>query len=227
MTDLTKNYLFIFAHPDDESFYTGGTIAKIIHSGGNAHVVSLTHGERGNKHCGFDSTELKRVRKNEFHSSCQTLGATSFHLGEFRDGNLSNESPQEVSIYLDRVVDSVQPDAIITFGHEPHYPHRDHLATTDHVTTLYQDRLPIWYVVQSQENNEILQTLRQNRKKTPAAYAKEYEERQHNNLSTVTLEKPFLHIKYDALMKHTSQQPRIFIDSLESLADTNEYFATM
>jgi N-acetyl-1-D-myo-inositol-2-amino-2-deoxy-alpha-D-glucopyranoside deacetylase len=37
----------IFAHPDDEAFGTGGTLAKYAHEGVDVHLITATLGEAG------------------------------------------------------------------------------------------------------------------------------------------------------------------------------------
>ena len=49
-TDLTRSderYLFVHAHPDDESITTGGTIAALVASGASVTVLTCTRGELG------------------------------------------------------------------------------------------------------------------------------------------------------------------------------------
>ena len=41
------NLLAIFAHPDDESFSCGGTLAKAAAAGHNVHLICATRGEEG------------------------------------------------------------------------------------------------------------------------------------------------------------------------------------
>ncbi len=44
---MSYRMLLIFAHPDDESFALGGTIAKAAQAGTDIQLVSATRGEAG------------------------------------------------------------------------------------------------------------------------------------------------------------------------------------
>ncbi len=50
MAGDTPVLLAIFAHPDDETFRPGGTLALLAQRGVKVHVLTLTHGEAGS--CG-------------------------------------------------------------------------------------------------------------------------------------------------------------------------------
>ncbi|MGH2670056.1 MAG: PIG-L deacetylase family protein, partial [bacterium] len=45
--DRAPRLLGVFAHPDDEVFCAGGTLAKYVAQGAEAMVVSATKGEAG------------------------------------------------------------------------------------------------------------------------------------------------------------------------------------
>ena len=40
-------FLFVFAHPDDETFSSGGTIAKLSKAGYKVNLITATKGEAG------------------------------------------------------------------------------------------------------------------------------------------------------------------------------------
>lgn len=47
--DKAKKLLAVFAHPDDESFICGGTLAKYASEGVDITLVSATRGEMGRR----------------------------------------------------------------------------------------------------------------------------------------------------------------------------------
>src|SRR5215510_10828558 len=47
MTDRIPLRLLGYAHPDDETFCAGGTLAKYVAAGAEVMVVSMTQGEAG------------------------------------------------------------------------------------------------------------------------------------------------------------------------------------
>jgi len=44
---MRKRILFLLAHPDDETFGTGGTIARYARAGAEVHLATATRGEAG------------------------------------------------------------------------------------------------------------------------------------------------------------------------------------
>src|SRR5215472_4531824 len=68
--------LGLFAHPDDETFCIGGTLAKYIAGGAEAMVVSFTRGEAGQIRDAATATRrsLGEIRVSELHRACQALG---------------------------------------------------------------------------------------------------------------------------------------------------------
>src|SRR5260370_8657875 len=67
--------LGVFAHPDDETFCAGATIANYAASGAEVMVMSATRGEAGQIRSAGVATRrtLGRVRQQEFHLACQHL----------------------------------------------------------------------------------------------------------------------------------------------------------
>jgi hypothetical protein len=63
--------LAVFAHPDDETFRPGGTLALLARHGVRVEVLTFTHGEAGS--CGdpplCTSAELPAVREHELRSA--------------------------------------------------------------------------------------------------------------------------------------------------------------
>ena len=70
--------LAVFAHPDDETFRPGGTLALLARRGVEVHVLTATRGEAGS--CGdpplCSPEELPAVRESELRCACAALGLT-------------------------------------------------------------------------------------------------------------------------------------------------------
>ena len=75
MTGDTPVLLAVFAHPDDETFRPGGTLALLARRGVKVHVLTLTHGEAGS--CGRPPLcmpdELPACER-ELRCACAALG---------------------------------------------------------------------------------------------------------------------------------------------------------
>ena len=64
---MTHSLLAVFAHPDDEAFGTGGTLAHYAEAGVRTTLVCATRGEAGEIAEGVDATPetLGAVREGE------------------------------------------------------------------------------------------------------------------------------------------------------------------
>ncbi len=71
--------VFFHAHPDDESIFTGGTIARLSDAGVRTVVVLATGSDRD----GDDALAL--VRGREARAACDELGASALHLLGYGD----------------------------------------------------------------------------------------------------------------------------------------------
>ena len=137
-----KKILVVLAHPDDESFGMGGTLAYYACQGVEVHLVCATRGEAGEVPPemleGFDS--IAQLRENELRCAARTLGLTGVHFLGFRDsgmpGTPDNDHPEAlVRASLDEVASKVtcyireiRPDVVITFDPVGGYHHPDHIA---------------------------------------------------------------------------------------------------
>ena len=66
--------LAVFAHPDDETFRCGGTLALLTRCGVRVQVLCATHGEAGVP--GLDPQQAGLVRQAELECACRALGIT-------------------------------------------------------------------------------------------------------------------------------------------------------
>jgi mycothiol S-conjugate amidase len=78
----------VFAHPDDESFGPGGTLAKYAAEGAAVHVIIATDGIAGSVEEGDhmkDHHSLAQVRSAELANAAVALGVTSVWSLPYRD----------------------------------------------------------------------------------------------------------------------------------------------
>jgi LmbE family N-acetylglucosaminyl deacetylase len=140
MTGLTL--LAVLAHPDDESFGMGGTLALYASRGAKVHLVCATRGEVGevpqNLLVGYES--IADLRESELRCAAGILGLSGVHFLGYRDsgmpGAADNYHPnalaaQPVDVVAEKVVDIIrelQPQVILTFDPIGGYNHPDHIA---------------------------------------------------------------------------------------------------
>ena len=82
--------LGVFAHPDDEVFVAGGTLAKYAASGAEAMVLSATRGQAGQIRDAHAATRhtLGSVREQELRRACAILGVQQVVCLDYADGGL-------------------------------------------------------------------------------------------------------------------------------------------
>ncbi|OGB68340.1 MAG: hypothetical protein A2Y94_15775 [Caldithrix sp. RBG_13_44_9] len=124
--------LAIFAHPDDESFGPGGTLARYAYAGHKVGLVTLTRGEAGS--VGISKTltanELAGRRTCELHHAVKILGINYLKIGDLPDKKLA-EVPDVTGIQLiQNEIDFFKPDALITFHEQGISGHPDHQTVT-------------------------------------------------------------------------------------------------
>src|SRR5215217_181065 len=135
MQNLVKRHrqsrlLAVFAHPDDETFCAGGTLAKYVTAGWEVLVVSATRGQAGqirDPHAATRRT-LGQVREREFYAACEQLGVHSAQVLDYMDGTLHEVDPDELTGAVVRIIRAFRPDVVITFGPDGAYGHPDHIA---------------------------------------------------------------------------------------------------
>jgi LmbE family N-acetylglucosaminyl deacetylase len=126
----------IFAHPDDEVFCVGGTIATYVDAGAEALIVSATRGEAGQIRDAAAATRatLGDVRERELRAASRCLGAQRVRCLDHVDGTLDQLDRSQFVAEVVHVLDEFEPDVVVTFGSDGAYGHPDHVAVGEAVT---------------------------------------------------------------------------------------------
>jgi LmbE family N-acetylglucosaminyl deacetylase len=130
----------VFAHPDDETFATGGTLAKLAAANVRTDLFCATDGDAG-KNSGIpvsSRVELAARRRTELAAAAQILGIASLSTPGHGDGILRDVDPDrlvgEIVFFLRRH----RPNVVLTFGPEGGpTQHRDHRAISRAATAAY------------------------------------------------------------------------------------------
>jgi LmbE family N-acetylglucosaminyl deacetylase len=139
---MSRTLLAVFAHPDDESFGPGGTLAKYAAEGVAVHLICATLGEAGES----DTPELGECedlpcrREQELRCAADILGLAEVHLLGYRDsgmaGSPANQHPRALmqadpDVLAEQVADlmrRLRPQVALTFDPFGGYGHPDHIA---------------------------------------------------------------------------------------------------
>lgn len=137
-----KRLLAVLAHPDDESFGPGGTLALYAQDGVEVHLICATRGEVGEipPEMQLNTEETARMREDELRCAATHLGLTEVHILGYRDsgmpGSSDNSHPDalaaapvtEVAAKIANLMRQIRPQVVITHDPIGGYRHPDHIA---------------------------------------------------------------------------------------------------
>lgn len=135
-----SSLLAILAHPDDESFGPGGTLAKYAAEGVDVHIAIATDGAAGSVAEGYEESRdrLAEERAVELQKAIVILGATLHDLG-YRDsgmtGDPANQHPDawinadetEAVGRIVALIRQIKPAVVLTHDETGGYFHPDHI----------------------------------------------------------------------------------------------------
>ena len=135
-SERPRRILGVFAHPDDEVFCVGGTMAKYAQSGAEAMILCATRGEAGQIRDASVATRagLGAAREGELRAACAALGVDNVAFLDHVDGTLAGLERQPLVDEVGAVIDDFAPEVVVTFGPDGAYGHPDHV-TIGSVTT--------------------------------------------------------------------------------------------
>ena len=130
--------LSIHAHPDDQEFTVGGTLAKWARAGSAVVTVCITSGNAGsNEYTPLSMTReaLAPLRRDEQRNACRVLGIPEVVFLTYEDGML--EPSIALRRDLTRIIRRYRPDAVVCGDPTMRYygsiylNHPDHRAAAD------------------------------------------------------------------------------------------------
>ena len=149
---VDKSILVALAHPDDESFGMGGTLAYYASQGVDVYLICATNGDVGTVSPeflnGYDS--IAELRQAELSCAAQHLGLKEVFLLNYRDSGMAgmpdNEHPDclaaapldEVAEKIAHCIRKLRPDVVITFDPVGGYHHPDHIAIHEATVKAYE-----------------------------------------------------------------------------------------
>lgn len=129
MSDQTegRRVLVIGAHPDDNEFGAGGTIAKLIRQGWEATFIVATNGNKGSHDPGMSPYRLSEIREEEQRAAAATLGVKRIIFLRNNDGELEPTAALRAEFAL--YIRHFKPHYVFTHDPWKHYMlHPDHRA---------------------------------------------------------------------------------------------------
>lgn len=139
--DRKEKILVVLAHPDDESFGMGGTLALYASKGHEIHYICLTRGEAGDVDSSFmeNYETIADLRTAELMCASKHLGLAHVEFFDYCDsgmagsdanGNVNSliKAPKEEVVERTvRYIRKFKPDIVLTFDPDGGYKHPDHI----------------------------------------------------------------------------------------------------
>lgn len=120
--------LAVFAHPDDETYGPGGTLARLSAEGSDVRLITLTRGESASMGASqlYSPELLAEVRERELACACRALGISHYETFSFPDKALETVPHGELAAPVIRALQEFHPHLVITFEPEGISGHEDH-----------------------------------------------------------------------------------------------------
>lgn len=134
-------FLYIFPHPDDESFGPSPVMYRHLQDGHEVHLLTLTKGGASSARHGLNLSieEYGDIRWREMQKVSEVLGLTSLTVLDLEDGGLCEMAPQEVEDIVQRYFNYLMPDIVVTYPVHGISGHPDHLVTHAAVKRVFSD----------------------------------------------------------------------------------------
>ncbi len=143
--------LAAFAHPDDEGFGCGGTLAMLVERGAHVTLVCTTNGDVGEISDPSLATPetLAQVRREELRRAMAVTGVQDLRFLGYRDSgmagtddnthpdSLSQADPEKVAGELAEIIRETRPEMVFTHDPTGGYGHPDHTAVYRHATRAF------------------------------------------------------------------------------------------
>jgi|SRR5579885_1826396 len=211
-----KPLVAVFAHPDDEAFGPGGTLAKFAKKR-DVYIICVTNGDAG-QNSSKKTKELGQIRKEEMLASTKILGVKKVFFLGYKDGTLCNNLYHEIAEKIEKSIKPLQPEILLTFEPRGVSGHIDHMAVsmiTSYVFERSDFVKQLWYYCAS---NSVRNQQKQYFIYFPPGYKKA-------DVDKVVNVSAVWETKVSAMHKHESQQHDID-PIMQSLAKRpkEEYF---
>ncbi len=131
--------LYIFPHPDDESFGPAPAISAQLRQGHEVHLLTLTKGEATKQRfrLGIGKTAMGEIRFKEMQCVEKTLGLSGMKVLDLPDNELKKMNPIEIEQVIEEQIHDLKPDVIVTYAVHGISGFEDHLVSHAVVKRLF------------------------------------------------------------------------------------------
>jgi len=123
--------LYVFPHPDDESFGPARAIAAQVRVGHDVSLLTLTRGgaTKQRHRLGLSVAEMGEVRLGEMRCVAKVLGLADLTVLDLPDSGLKDLDPRVIEAVVADHIEHVQPEIVVTYAVHGVSGFHDHLVT--------------------------------------------------------------------------------------------------
>jgi LmbE family N-acetylglucosaminyl deacetylase len=134
--------LYVFPHPDDESFGPAPAMSAQLRQGHEVYLLTLTKGEATKQRfrLGVTKEQMGEIRFKEMQCVEKVLGLTGMTVLDLPDGELKRLDPIEIEDSINKHIDDIMPDVLVTYAVHGISGFHDHLVTHAVVKRVYAER---------------------------------------------------------------------------------------
>lgn len=109
-----NHILVIAAHPDDEIYGMGGTIAKLVSEGKKVSLLIVTDGSTAQYRDSKNLEQILQKKKQETANAAKQVGISAIYYGNLPDMRLDQTEHIAVNRVIENVIDEIRPDTVFT-----------------------------------------------------------------------------------------------------------------
>jgi LmbE family N-acetylglucosaminyl deacetylase len=142
-----KKVIFVYAHPDDETLASGGTIIKLARKGYAVKLITATRGEAGKSgdpNVKHPPEKMAVLRTAELKAAAEILGISEIFFLDYLDGTLKHISKKKLAAKILKILNLEKPDVVVTHDKHGGSNHPDHIAVSQAATRafeIYKDKI--------------------------------------------------------------------------------------
>ncbi|HKJ45357.1 MAG TPA: PIG-L family deacetylase [Balneolales bacterium] len=140
--------LYIYPHPDDESFGPATVMHKQIRQGHEVYLLTLTKGgaTKQRHRLNYSIEQMGEVRFEEMQDVAEVLNLTGMTVLDLPDSGLKDMNPIEIEKVIKDHITKLKPDVVVSYNVDGISGFQDHLVAHAVVKRVYCERI--------QENSE-------------------------------------------------------------------------
>ncbi len=137
--------LYIYPHPDDESFGPAHVMRKQLREGHEVFLLTLTRGgaTRQRHKYGYSIEEMGAVRHKEMLDVARVLELSGMTVLDLPDSGLKEMDPREIEAVIREHILEIKPQVVATYAVHGISGFHDHLVSHAVVKRVFLELLPV------------------------------------------------------------------------------------